>query len=165
MIGYGGGFVSGDTVCIDVDLHENATGMAFCLFTVFILRILAILCTQASTKIYKMAKYMETSTQIVHLHVKENATLVYVPDPIVCYEDSRYQQELSINASDRSNIVLVDWMTGGRKRLVSSLNDIERNEAWKFNLYDSSNQLFIHDKPILIDRILLQGIQCLANVL
>lgn len=78
-ISYGGGIVSNDSITQRVEILPSCS---------------AVITTQASTKIYKsvMGKFCE---QILQAYVGREGFLAVVPDPIVCFQDSKYLQVTS----------------------------------------------------------------------
>jgi urease accessory protein len=71
---YGGGLVDGDRVALDISASRGAE---------------AYLSTQASTKVYRSP---HGTCVDVNARVEEGATLLVLPDPVVCFTGARYRQ-------------------------------------------------------------------------
>ncbi|VFQ59891.1 unnamed protein product [Cuscuta campestris] len=129
-ITYGGGIVSGD--CIS------------CLFTVGD-GCMAVLTTQASTKVYKSVE-SKCSEQLLEARVGSSSLLAVIPDPVTCFCTAKYSQRQVFRISPDSNLVLVDWITSGRH---------ERGEKWDFDLYKSTNNIYLDgDVPLFLDTVI-----------
>ncbi len=76
---YGGGMVGGDEIELDIQVNNNA---------------IAVLGTQASTKIYK-DQTGRGCKQLIRARVADQAILVAVPDPVTCYRDAAFDQTQS----------------------------------------------------------------------
>lgn len=120
---FGGGMVSGDFVPVRFTIDPDAC----CVVT-----------TQSSSKIYKSTG--KTCIQSLHARLEDQACLCWVPDPLVCYAGSRYQQFQRFDLKPTSNLVLLDWLTSGRWN---------RNERWAFESMVSRIELWIGKKLIL----------------
>ncbi|OIW01486.1 hypothetical protein TanjilG_19412 [Lupinus angustifolius] len=128
---YGGGIVSGDHILCKFSVEDECT---------------MVLTTQASTKVYK-SEGSKVSQQILEARVGSNALLAIIPDPVTCFSTARYYQKQILSVSSDSNLVIVDWITSGR---------YESGEKWDFDLYRSTNNIFLQDgQPLFLDTILL----------
>jgi urease accessory protein len=121
---YGGGLVDGDRVRINVDVGEGAA---------------AFLSTQASTKIYRSPHGTEAS---LSARVAADGLLVVAPDPVVCFAGARYRQVQRFELADSSSLVVVDWLSSGRRAF---------GERWMFRDYETTltvsqgGRLLVHD--------------------
>ncbi|KAL2947363.1 hypothetical protein AAZX31_20G064900 [Glycine max] len=87
------------------------------------------------------------SQQILEARVGSNALLAIIPDPVTCFSTARYCQKQVFCVLPDSNLVMVDWITSGRH---------ESGEKWDFDLYRSSNNIFLEDgQPLFLDTMLL----------
>ncbi len=125
---FGGGLVGGDAVCLEIDVREGAN---------------AYLSTQAATKVYRSAK--GTSVEL-HAAVARGATLVVMPDPVVCFAGSSYRQDQRVDLHDTGNLVFVDWLSSGRHAA---------GERWQFDRYDSRIVVRRGGRRIVHDALLL----------
>ncbi|KAF6137585.1 hypothetical protein GIB67_031864 [Kingdonia uniflora] len=129
---YGGGIVSGDIVSCGLEVGDGCT---------------AVLTTQASTKVYKSVG-TKCSEQLLEAKIGSSSLLVVIPDPVTCFSTARYSQKQVFRLMSDSSLVLVDWITGGRH---------ESGEKWDFNLYKSTNHIFLDgDQPLFLDSVLLE---------
>jgi urease accessory protein len=130
MSSYGGGLVDDDAVSLDVTVGEGAT---------------AFVSTQASTKVYRSVRGSRTATRA---RVAPGGLLVFAPDPVVCYAAAQYRQTQQFVLDDDGALVLVDWVTSGRRAA---------GERWQFDEYDARTELQIGSSPALYDRLLLRA--------
>jgi len=121
---FGGGLVDGDRLSLDVNVGDGAA---------------AFLSTQASTKVYRSPN--GTSAQM-RAQVGRTGLLVSVPDPVVCFADSRFDQHQTFDLASDAALVAVDWVSSGRR---------ESGERCTFAHYCSrlvvrvDGRLMIHD--------------------
>lgn len=125
---YGGGMVGGDGIRLTVDLEPGAR---------------AVLATQSSTKIYRSVR--PASQQMV-ARVGDGALLVVGPDPIVCFAGSSFRQVQRYDLSRDASLVVVDWMTSGRRAM---------GERWAFDSYEGRLELGREHRTILYDSLRL----------
>jgi urease accessory protein len=127
---YGGGLVGGDHLALDVHVVAGAT---------------ALLSTQASTKVYRSVSGASTS---LAARIDAGAVLLSLPDPVVCFAGSHYRQAQAVDLDPSGGLVLLDWMTSGRRG---------SGERWGFDGYASTTsvrvggRLAIHD-AVRLDR-------------
>jgi len=126
---YGGGLLGGDA--IHLDLHAGSGTRC-------------LLSTQASTKIYRTTG--APSRQELHAQIDPDAILVSAPDPIVCFAGANFSQAQRFDLSQAASLVLIDSFTSGRKA---------RGERWAFARYASRTEIFIEDRCVFRDAILL----------
>src|SRR5206468_10922564 len=107
---FGGGLVGGDCVTLQVEVEAGAR---------------VLLTSQASTKVYRSTK---TTRQVVKARVADEAMFVALPDPIVAFAQSRFEQRQRYWLEGRASLVALDWMTSGRHA---------RGEHWQFDRYAS----------------------------
>ena len=121
---YGGGLVDGDDLAIHMVVGRGAC---------------AFFSTQASTKVYKSPSGTAVETTAA---VAEGGLLILAPDPVVCFAHSRYHQRQRVELEAGAALVLVDWVSSGRR---------ESGERWAFDEYVSrtvvrlDGQLRVHD--------------------
>lgn len=131
-LNYGGGIVSGDHISCKFCVGDACT---------------MVLTTQGSTKVYKSVE-SKCSQQILEARVGSNALLAIIPDPVTCFSTARYYQKQVFSVSSDSNLVMIDWITSGRH---------ESGEKWDFDLYRSTNNIFLDDgQPLFLDTMLLE---------
>lgn len=127
---YGGGLVDGDRVSLDVNVGRGAT---------------AFLSTQASTKVYR--SHHGTASRLDAL-VADDALLVLAPDPVVCFAGARYRQRQRITLEPRASLVLVDWVTSGRRAA---------GERWQFEEYAAHTEVDVAGRRAVYDTLSLQA--------
>jgi urease accessory protein len=127
---YGGGLVDGDAVTLDVDLAPGAA---------------AFVSTQASTKVYRSFRGTRSATDG---RIGPGALLVLAPDPVVCYAGSRYRQSQRFAVDAAGALVLVDWVTSGRRAA---------GERWQFDEYDATTEVHVAGALVLHDRLRLRA--------
>ncbi len=129
---FGGGMVAGDRTRLDVTIDAGAK---------------CLLGTQASTKIYRNPSSLPCSHEMRAV-VGENSLLILAPDPVQCFAGSSYEQRQHFDLRASSNLLLIDWLSGGR---------VARGERWAFQRYFSRNQIMRDGRPLLLDASLLEA--------
>ena len=127
---FGGGMVAGDQTHLDVTLHPGAS---------------CVLTTQASSKIYRDPD-KKGCRQSTRVELQEDTLIVIAPDPVTCYADSIFEQHQDIFLAPSSSLVLVDWLTSGRRGY---------GETWDFSRYQSRIDVHMEGQHLLADRLLL----------
>ncbi len=127
---YGGGLVAGDEIDLQVRVGRGAKG---------------VLGTQASTKVYRSPGRLPCR-QKLRAAVEDGGLLVVSPDPLTCFAEADYEQSQSIRLKGSGSLVLVDWITSGRRA---------RGESWAFSRYRSRLHVYRDDELIMADALLL----------
>ena len=125
---FGGGLVAGDDIAVTVRVGEGAR---------------CYLGTQASTKVFKGPKQ---SRQQLRAEVKSGALLVLAPDPVQAFASANYRQSQEFRLANDASLVVVDWFSSGR---------VARGERWAFNRYESRNEIFVGDRRVALDALVL----------
>ncbi|KAK2988330.1 hypothetical protein RJ640_000317 [Escallonia rubra] len=143
---YGGGVVSGDCILCNFTIGDGCT---------------TVLTTQASTKVYKSVASKcseqvfevkapgqnQSNHEVILAKIGSDALLVVIPDPVTCFSTAKYSQKQVFRMMSDSSLLIVDWITSGRH---------ESGEKWDFELYKSTNHIFLAgDEPLFLDTILL----------
>jgi urease accessory protein len=126
---YGGGIVGGDKIDMQIEAGAGATGFVS---------------TQASTKVYRA---LQPATQRLSASVEENALLVVLPDPVVCFSGAHFSQIQSYDLHENANLVMVDWITSGRHAV---------GERWAFQHYSSRIDVRRAGQRVVLDAVLLE---------
>jgi urease accessory protein len=122
LLTYGGGIVAGDTIDLDVRLDSNTR---------------LVLLTQGSTKIFKTPDPALVSRQHMVVHLKPNAALVYLPDPVQPFAHTAFAQSQTYHLTEeQGSLCVCDWVTGGRSA---------RGENWDIYEYKSRNEVWTTD--------------------
>lgn len=124
----GGGLVDGDDVALEVTVDPGAV---------------AVITTQASTKVYKGRSRQRTSVR-----VGAGGAALVVPDPVVPYRAASFAQVTSIELASASTLVSCDVLTAGR---------VGYGERWSATRLDSTLSIAIDDRRVLHDRIVLSS--------
>lgn len=78
--------------------------------------------------------------------IGSGALLAVIPDPVTCFSTAKYSQKQVFRVSADSNLLIVDWITSGRH---------ESGERWDFELYKSTNHIFLEgDQPLFLDAVI-----------
>jgi urease accessory protein len=72
---------------------------------------------------------------------------VAVPDPVVCFAESRYRQSQHVELAPNAGLVLVDWVTSGRRA---------SGERWAFHEYISRLEVSVDAALVLYDSLMLR---------
>lgn len=107
-------------------------------------RAIALLATQASTKVYRSAK---PASQSISANIHNEALLAVLPDPIVCFAGADFSQEQRYDLTSAGNLVVVDWLTSGRHAV---------GERWAFTRYTSRLHVARDNRLIFFDGLTLQ---------
>ena len=126
---HGGGLVDGDDIAMQASVGAGAT---------------AFLSTQSATKVYRSPRGTRTALEA---DVGDNALLVVAPDAVICFAGSRYRQTQRINLGVGGALVLVDWVTSGRR---------ESGERWAFDEYVSRTVVHLEERLVVHDALALR---------
>jgi urease accessory protein len=78
--------------------------------------------------------------------VGEEAILLCLPDPIVCFAGSNYSQHQRFDLADGASLVMLDWLTSGRRA---------RGERWAFDRYESHCEIWMDHRCTFRDAVVL----------
>ncbi len=127
---YGGGLVAGDEIDLQLRVGRGASG---------------VLGTQASTKVYRSPGRL-ACRQKLRATVADGGLLVLAPDPLTCFAEAHYEQSHSVRLRGTGSVVLIDWLTSGRRA---------RGESWALSRYSSRLQIYRDDELVMADALLL----------
>jgi urease accessory protein len=127
---YGGGLVDGDRLSLQITVGAAAA---------------LLLSTQASTKVYRSPRGTAVETRVV---VDTDALCVIAPDPVVCFAGSRYRQDQQIALAGGASLVLVDWVTSGRRAA---------GERWAFDDYSARTVVRSNGRLLVYDSLALRA--------
>jgi len=94
--------------------------------------------TQASTLVYP-----GESAQHVSIRVGNNATLKFLPHPIILARDARFSQTIEVILENDSKLLMVDHWAAGR---------IAMGECWQFASYSASVRIKRDSKLVFVER-------------
>ena len=124
---YGGGMVEGDATTLRVRCGEGAS---------------LYLGTQAFTKVYKSPNGIPCK-QIINGEVEAGGLAVVLPDPIVPYSRSVFEQAQTWHLGANACLVLADGHTAGRMAF---------GECFGYTSYRSDITIHTAERPVLIER-------------
>lgn len=92
------------------------------------------------------------ASQRLTVKLEPSSTLLLLPDPITCFASSSYSQTQvftlpAASSSSPASAIILDWFTSGR---------MARDEEWAFERYRSSNEIWIGNKRLVRDVMLLE---------
>lgn len=119
----GGGIVGGDRLDMEVRLAEGAQ---------------ALVTTQAANRVHRMD--VGYATQNVSLTLGASAVCEWLPDPLIPYGGSRFQQRLRAEVPDDAVLIAADVLTAGR---------VARGESWDVDAYVSAVEISRPDGTLL----------------
>lgn len=124
----GGGMVDGDRVDLRLEIGPGAG---------------AALMSQSATKIYRSPK---GTSQSIHADVGEGSVLVSLPDPVICFQESRFHQRQTYLLDPGASLLVLDAFTSGRHCA---------GERWEFDQYRSDVSVSRAGQLLFLDSILL----------
>ncbi|MDO8395481.1 MAG: urease accessory protein UreD [Dietzia sp.] len=132
LMSTGGGVVGGDRLDIDVRLADRSH---------------SVITTQAATRIHRMDAGF--ASQNVTLTLGAGAVCEWVPDPLIPYAGSRFQQRLRATVPEDAVLVVSDVLTAGR---------VARGERWAVDALVSQVELARPDgTPVVVDTTRIMG--------
>lgn len=96
IVNPGGGYVGGDYYRMDIGIDPGAS---------------ALLSDQAATKVYRTPGC--SVVQDVDFRISAGATLEYIPNPLILYEDAEYAQNITVEIEPDSSVFLSEIITPG----------------------------------------------------
>jgi urease accessory protein len=120
----GGGLVGGDAIDVRIDVAPGAT---------------ALVGTQASTKIYRSPR---GCSQRLRANAHEDAAVVLIPDPVVCFAGASYRQRIEIELAAGASLFALDATVGGRTA---------RGERWQFDELDTRTTIARGGRSAFVD--------------
>jgi urease accessory protein len=124
-----GGLVGGDYLSIHARLAETAH---------------ALITTPSATRIYRSPR--ETAVQEIKIQVGPHAILEWLPDTMIPFAGSRFQQKLQVHLSEGSTLLLWDAFSSGR---------VARGERWAFAKFANEICITLPDKKRVMERYAL----------
>ncbi len=125
LTSYGGGFVEGDRVALDVLCKENTS---------------SIISSQANTRVYESNGV--PCKQKLKMTLEKNAFHVFFNDPLVMHTGGNFVQENDIDLDAESVLLFIDWFSAGRTA---------NGESFVFKIFETSTKITIDKKIVLWD--------------
>ena len=123
------GILDGDAYHIKIDLGENSSLQLF---------------TQSYQRLFQMCR---GASQQMDIHLEVGATLYYIPHPVVPHRKSDFKVSSNIFLSNDCSLVLGEIITCGR---------VINNEIFKFTRYHSVTKIYINNKLVIKENLLLE---------
>lgn len=123
------GILDGDVYDIKIEVEKNCS---------------LHLHTQAYHRLFTM---QQGASQRMNVHLADNTSFVYLPHPSVPHEQSIFTTKSNFYLGTNCHFVFGEILTCGRK-----LN----GEAFLFSKYHSINQIFINEKLVIKENLLMQ---------
>ncbi|EER24496.1 urease accessory protein UreD containing protein [Coccidioides posadasii C735 delta SOWgp] len=166
LLSYGGGLLPGDHIDVTIKLRPRSR--------------LIVTTPQGSTKIYKTESQakrgdvarrgtnvskLDRSQQIINVELSTESAILYLPDPSVPFERSKYEQiqrftllqgerspqpvtdDIEAKRAHQASLCLLDWVTEGRSA---------RGEKWSFDLWEGRNEIWARDCRTSKSRLLVR---------
>lgn len=122
----GGGIVGGDRLDMEIRLAPGTH---------------ALVTTQAATRVHRMD--VGFATQTVSMRLGAGAVCEWLPDPLIPYGGSRFQQKLRAEVPDDAVLIAADILSAGR---------VARGERWDVDAYVSAVEIVRPDgTPLAVD--------------
>ncbi|GGW26369.1 urease accessory protein UreD [Arenibacter certesii] len=129
ILNVGGGYMNGDTYRLEVRLRENAK---------------LTLTTLGATLIYKtLDKPAYQESEIV---LEKDSYLVYLPDPIIGYENAQYKQVDTIYMEKGATLIYSDILTPGWSA---------NGNSFTYNMLQLKTNIYMEDELVVYDNIKL----------
>ena len=125
LTSYGGGFVEGDVVELDVLCKVGTT---------------SIISSQANTRVYESNGVQ--CKQKLDLKIEKNAFHVFFNDPLVMHNGGNFIQENTIQLKADSVLLFIDWFSAGRTA---------NGESFAFKNFETSTKIEQEKETILWD--------------
>lgn len=151
VMSYGGGLVGGDCMQLIVEIGKECK---------------LLLLSQGSTKVFKTragnrastrfksssqatpGSLQTVTTQSMEVTIAPDSALFLLPNPVTCFRSASYTQVQTFHLSGSASIVLLDWVTSGRRSM---------GEDWDFLRYYSINEVFVEGRRVARDVLLLDN--------
>ncbi|KAL0071848.1 hypothetical protein AAF712_000770 [Marasmius tenuissimus] len=152
VLSYGGGLVGGDRVQLSVKVEKGSSIMLLSQGStkVFTTRLQQRQINNPSTSpssLLDLESDDGATIQKMDFSVSPGGALYLLPDPVTCFRSASYKQLQTFHIAKDSTLVLLDWITSGRK---------SRGEEWVFSRYYSLNEIFIDGVRFAKDALLLE---------
>ncbi len=128
-----GGVLGGDQ--LEVSIHVGT-------------RACAQVTSTSATRIYRCKPHLPAATQTTTIQVEEGGLLEYLPDPLIPFAGSRYQQRSRIELAANAGLFWWETLAPGR---------CARDEVFAYDLLHLDLDICAQGKPLAIERIRLAG--------
>lgn len=129
MVSLGGGYADGDRYKAEIRLTQGAQ---------------LLLTTLSSTKIFRTVR--QPVIQETEIYLAKGSTLEYLPDPIIAYQDARYEQKTVIRMEPGATLIYADMMTPGWS---------PEGRLFRYHTLKLKTEIYQQDNLIVYDHIQL----------
>jgi urease accessory protein len=127
-----GGVLGGDQLSLTVEVEKDAYVQ---------------LTSTSATRLYRSRPHMPTATQTTTIRVGEGGLLEYLPDPLIPFAGSRYQQRTQIELAEDAGLLWWEIVSPGR---------VAHGERFAYEMLHLISDIQARDKPIAIERLRLE---------
>ncbi len=127
-----GGILGGDQLATTVEVGARACVQ---------------LTSTSATRLYRSHPQAPIATQTNDIQVKENGLLEYLPDPLIPFAGSRYQQHTRIELAADAGLFWWETVTPGR---------VARGELFDYEMLHIGLEIIAQGKPLAIERLKLE---------
>ena len=127
-----GGVLGGDQLAISADIGPHARVQ---------------LTSTSATRLYRSAAEAPAATQTNTFHVQTGALLEYLPDPLIPFAGSRYQQHTHITLADDAGLFWWETLAPGREA---------RGELFDYTQLQLNTEIMAQGKPLAIERLKIE---------
>ncbi|MGB3491381.1 MAG: urease accessory protein UreD [Elainellaceae cyanobacterium] len=121
------GLLAGDHLNVEIHLKPNAQ---------------LYLTDQAATKVHRMPQPQTSASLTTHLTVEAGATLEYVPEPLILFNEAEFHQTTQVTLHPTAQLFLSDIFLPGR---------LARKEYYGFRQYNSRLQVRSPEGQLLVE--------------
>ncbi len=129
-----GGVLSGDVLSLSANVRQGAY---------------AQLTSTSATRLYRSRIGNATASQTNTLSIEEDGLLEYLPDPLIPFAGSRYQQHTSIELSDNAGLFWWETVAPGR---------LAKGECFAYDMLEMSLKIAVQGKPIALEHFKLEPV-------
>jgi urease accessory protein len=127
-----GGVLGGDQLGLDVEVGEDARVQ---------------LTTTSATRLYRCRAEAPPARQQCHVHIQSGGLLEYLPDQLIPFAGSRYQQATHIELAEDAGLFWWETLAPGR---------LARGESFAYDLLELETEITANGLPIACERFKLE---------
>lgn len=129
-----GGVLGGDQLSLSVSVGHGAY---------------AQLTSIGATRLYRSQGDNAIAVQTNTISIEEGGLLEYLPDPLIPFAGSRYQQHTSIALSQNAGLFWWETVAPGR---------LAKGECFEYDVLEMSLKIVVHDRPIALEHFELEPV-------